>query len=354
MKFYIVKSGMQMFDLSRAYGLGAIINILSNSKSIVKDFGYYYVIENDGKINFGRTKKLSDLLSKDLPWWGPFTTQISIIPKKQKELSNFFKKQEITNLLRKYESLNEVWLKKEKKEILYGAMDPSAFKGERKIKKLEKYTEGDQLKVSKYDFILSLIGHLNFTVWAFKKEKTTSTIISILLSPDANGINIGGTGDIKSLKKDIQDIVFIHRDDILPTLAYVAVSIAKNVYKMKYEEELFVPKFSSLVFGVMRSGGPKSKPKPIGGGIYPLDFLYKMIESTEKSGKIFDQWINIFKLTNKPGYEDLAMALSEFITYPSEGTLEKYLKTHLRIFLNKKAKPELYEYDTIKEVIKNV
>jgi len=113
-----------------------------------------------------------------------------------------------------------------------------------------------------------------------------------------------------------------------------------------------IVKFSNLVFGVMVGSGQQRKP--YGGGAYPLDFLHKVIDSTEKAPEIFDRWVKIFKLTNQSGYEDLAMALSEFITYPSEGTLEKYLKTHLRIFLNKKAKPELYEYDTIKEVIKNV
>jgi hypothetical protein len=353
MEFYIVKSGMQMFDLSRAYGLGAVINILSNSESIVKDLGCYYIIENNGKINLKNIEKISELLSEDLPWKGPLFYPTK---KRQNELSNFFRKQEIIDdLLRKYESPNEDWLKKEKKETLYGKMELSAFKGERKIKKLVKYTEGDQLKVSKYDFILSLIGHLNFTVWIWKLERTSSTAVSILLSPDARGINIGGkTGDIKSLKRDIQSSIFIHRDGILPTLAHAAVNIAKNVYEMKYEEKLFVPKFSSLVFGVTRSGGPKSKPKPLGGGVYPLDFLYRIIESTEKSGQIFDQWIKIFKLANKPGYEDLSIALSEFVTYPSEETLEKYLKTHLRTFLNKKIKPSLYEYDIIKEVIRNV
>ena len=353
MKFYIVKLGMQMFDLSRAYGLGGILNILSNSKSTVKDFGYYYLIENNEKINLKNIGKLSILIGKDLPWWGPFITQINIIPKKQKEIFNFFKKQkEITNLLQKYKSPNEAGLNKEKIETLYGAMDPTAFKGERKRKKLEKYTEGDSLKISKYDFILSTIGHLNFTIWKFRKERTNFTTVSILLAPTIEGINIGGIADIRSLKDGLEKSVFVHRNGTLPTLANIAVNLAKNIYEMKYEEKLFVPKFSSLIFSIISGGGPRSKPKPTNGGIYPLDFLYKIIDSTEKAGEIFDQWIDIFKKTNQPGYEDLAISLSEFITFPSKGLLEKYLKTHLRIFLSKEVKPKLYEHDIIKEVIK--
>lgn len=355
MNYFIIKSGMQNFDLSRAYGLGLLLHILTNSKSMVKDFGHYFLIENNGKVSMKKIKNLNSFLSKDLPWWGPIGTNIGDIPKKQKMTKKFFKnKKESDHILNKYNSLSEQLSNKEKfTETLYGSMEPAAFKGERKKRKLDKYNEGVPFKISKYDFVLSLLGHLNFTIWKFdRKQKLT---LSIQLLPDSDGINIGGGGDIKSLIQIVSNAVRIHRNGTLPTLSNVAVVLGKQLYEMKYEERIFTPTFSSLIFSVMSGGGPTSKPKPSSGGLYPLDFLYKLIESTEKSGKIFDLWTEIFRLTNNnSGYEDLALYLSEFITYPSKETLDRYLRSHLRIYLSKDIKPRLYENEIMQEVMKNV
>ena len=351
LEYYVVKSGMQMYDLSRAYGLGYIINKLSNSKSVVKDFGYYYLIENNGKTEVKNISKLSALTSEDLPWWGPLATIKGNRQSKIKEIKKSIRKKEtIKTLLENYNSPSPPKVKRT--EVLYGAMELSAVKGERKEKKAEKYTEGDPFKIPKLDFLLSVIGHINLTIWKFKKEKNNATIISILLTPSVAGINIGGAGDICSLKNALERATSIHRCGVLPTLSNVATNLGKLIYEMKHEERLFTPKFSSLIFGIMVGAGQQMKPNV--GGVYPLDLLYKIIDSTEKSGEIFDHWVDIFRATNRPGYEDLALNLSELITHPSEKTLDSYLRTHLRIFLSKKVRPRLYENEIMKEVLKNV
>ncbi len=352
MEYYIVKSGMEMYDLSRAYGLGAIINILSNSKSVVKDFGHYYLIENKGKIEMKNIKKLSVLASEDLSWWGPLGTNRGSKPQKRKEMLSLLKnKKDISHILQKHSIFQSTPSKERPNETLYGPMESCAFKGERKRKRLEKYNEGEPFKISKHDFILSLIGHLNFTLWKFNKGIT----ISVQLAPSVDGVWIGGSGDIKSIKNSIDKIIKrLHPNGVLPTLSNIAVNLAKEVYHIKYEEKLFVPKFSSLIFNVTSGGGPTSKPKPIKGGIYPLEFLYRLIDSTQKSGEMIDQWISNFRLANKPGYEYLALYLSEFIVYPSEETLDRYFRIHLRTFLSKDIKPSLYENDIVQELMENV
>jgi hypothetical protein len=351
LEYYIVKSGMQMYDLSRAYGLGCIINKLSNSKSVVKDFGHYYLIENNGKIEIKNIPNLSSLAGEDLPWWGPFATIKGNRQSKIKEIKKSIRKKEIIKtLLENYNSASPP--KGKRTEVLYCAMELSAVKGERKEKKTEKYTEGDPFKISKLDFLLSVIGHINLTIWKFKKEKNNTTIISILLTPSADGINIGGAGDIFPLKKALERGTSIHRCGVLPTLSNVAANLGKIIYEMKYEKKQFTPKFSSLIFGIMVGAGQQMKPNA--GGVYSLDLIYKIIESTEKSGEIFDHWVDIFRATNRPGYEDLALKLSELITYPSEITLERYSKSHLRTFLSKDVKPRLYEAEVMWEVMKNV
>jgi len=351
MRYYIVKSGMQMYDLSKAYGLGSILQTLSGSIVTIKDFGHYYLVNTQTKCDLKKIENLSMLLpdETDKKWSYLFLT----LNKKERtdKIKNcqMIKNKKIVSLiLNKFKDIKQPEFGSEKKgrETLYQSMDLSATKGFREKIRGIVYREGTQLYVPTEDFLLSVIGHLNFTIW----KKGQEQLISILFNPSTEGIWISGEPDARRIVKNIDESIKTHRAGILATLSYAATSLAKEISLQK--ERRFSPKFSNLIFGVMVASGQRTKP--YSGGIYPLDFLYKIINSTEKAIEIFDQWIEIFRLTNQPGYEDLAISLSEFITFPSQSTLEKYLKTHLGIFLNKKIKPKLYEEDIIKEIIKNV
>jgi hypothetical protein len=353
MEYYVVKSGMQMYDLSRAYGLGLVLQTLSSSVVRVKDFGCYYFVDAQKEYDLKKIKNLARLLPEesDKKW-----DYLLLTLKKEKRIRKIEKvkrlvidEEIISTILNKFKSIKQPeFFDSERKgsETLYQSLDLSATKGFREKIKGVVYREGSQLYVPKEDFLLSAIGHLNFTIW--KWEKKTGQLIMVLFNPSPEGIQIGASPDARNITMRIEESLVAHRAGVFPTLSYTAVLLAKEISLQKER----IVKFSNLIFGVMVGSGQQRKP--YGGGVYPLDFMYKIINSTEKSAEIFDQWIDIFRLTNLQKYEDLALHLSEFITYPSGDTLEKYLKTHLRTFLNKKIKPSLYEYDIIKEVIRNV
>jgi hypothetical protein len=355
MEYYVVKSGMQMYDLSKAYGLGLILQTLSGSVVKVKDFGYYYLVDAQTGYDLKKIKKLGDLLPEESnkKWDYLFLTlkgngRVYKIKKLKKLIIN---KKSISTILNKFKSIKQPEFfdsKKEENETLYQSLDLGATKGFREKIRGVVYHEGSQLYVPKEDFLLSVIGHLNFTIWKWKMEKKAGQLIMILFNPSSEGIRIGISPDARNITKRIYDSLITHKAGIFPTLSYTAVLLAKEISQQKER----IVKFSNLIFGVMVGSGQQRKP--YGGGIYPLDFLHKIINSTEKATEIFEQWINIFRLTNKPGYEDLALYLSEFITHPSEETLEKYLKAHLIIFLSRGIKPKLYEYDVIEKVVRNV
>jgi len=355
MEYYVVKSGMQMYDLSKAYGLGLILQKLSGSVVKVKDFGYYYIVDAQTECDLRKIDNLASLLPEenDKKWsYLLLTLKGKGRDNEIKELKKLIKnKNTISTILDKFKNLRQPEFfnsKKEENETLYQSLDLGATKGFREKIKGVVYHEGSQLYVPKEDFLLSVIGHLNFTIWKWKMEKKAEQLIMILFNPSSEGIRIGISPDARDIKKEIDDSLITHKAGIFTTLSYAAVLLAKEISLQKVR----IVKFSNLIFGIMVGSGQQRKP--YGGGVYPLDFLHKIIDSTEKATEIFEQWINIFRLTNKPGYEDLALYLSEFITHPSEETLEKYLKAHLRIFLSRKIKPKLYEYDIIEEVVRNV
>jgi hypothetical protein len=356
MEYYVVKSGMQMYDLSKAYGLGLILQKLSGSIAKVKDFGYYYLVDIQTECDLRKIDDLPLLLPEesDKKWNYLFLTlKGKGMDNKIKELKKLIiNKNTISTILNKFAIINQPEFfdskRKNKDETLYESLDLGATKGFREKIRGVVYHEGKQLYVPKEDFLLSVIGHINFTIWKWKMEKKAGQLIMILFNPSLEGIKIGTSVDARNITRRVGDSLTTHRAGIFPTLSYAAVLLAKEISLQKER----IVKFSNLTFGIMVGSGQQRKP--YGGGAYPLDFLHKIINSTEKATEIFEQWINIFRLTNKPGYEDLALYLSEFITHPSEETLEKYLKAHLRIFLSREIKPKLYEYDIIEEVVRNV
>ncbi|MDI6916848.1 MAG: hypothetical protein QMC80_03535 [Thermoplasmatales archaeon] len=353
MQYYIVKSGMQMYDISRAYGLGYILNILSNCEAIVKDFGYCYSVEVNTKPNLSNVQKLSILIGGDLRWDRVFLTlKRAQREKKERELGDSLTdKHFIKGLLEMFQELTEprfLSSKSSSGETLLQSLEIGATKGLRELIRLRSYTEGTQVYIPKEDFVLSAIGHLHFTIWRWSDDKA----ISILLSPGIEGVNIGGIGNLKDLKDKVEGAVGNHSAGVSVTLSNVAINLAKNIYEMKMGEQIFIPNFSSLVYGVMVGAGQQMKP--YGGGIYPLDFPYKLIDSSI-AGEIFDKWIEVFNKTNRrAGYEDLAISLSEFITCPSFDTFERYLKIHLRHFLTKDIKPSIYEEKILEEIMQYV
>jgi len=358
MKYYVVKSGLRMYDLSKTYGLGLILQKLSGSVVKVKDFGHYYLIDTKAKYDLKKLKKLSELLPEenDKKWGYLFLTlKGKGRNDKIKELKKLIINKEIISvILDKFKNIRQPEFfdspKKERRETLYQSQDLGATKGFREKIRGIVYSEGSQLYIPKEDFLLSVLGHLNFTIWKWKMEKKSGQLIMILFNPSTDGILIGTSPDARDITRRIDESLTTHKAGIFSILSYASVSLAKEISLQK--ERRRIPKFSNLIFSVMVGSGQQRKP--YGGGVYPLDFLHKIINSTEKAAEIFEKWINIFRLTNQPGYEELAIYLSEFITYPSEETLDKYLKTHLRTYLNKDVKPQLYDIQIIEEVLKNV
>ncbi|MFQ6055689.1 MAG: hypothetical protein ACE5J3_06890, partial [Methanosarcinales archaeon] len=132
-----------------------------------------------------------------------------------------------------------------------------------------------------------------------------------------------------------------------------ATLLTNEIRKKKISGDPFIDRFSSLIYGAMTKTG--NQWKPASGGIFPLDYLYSLMESDlELSGEIFEMWDHVFKIGNRKGYEDISLSLSEFIAYPTIDNLENYLKIHLRYLLEENIKIKAYSNKGINEVLKNV
>ncbi len=87
MLFRVVKTGMEMFDVCRAYGLGLILSTVSNiedayERVVLQDYGSYYQIEGPqvtGK-NLANETRWLNLFSPSDGWIRIFLTLIGHPP----------------------------------------------------------------------------------------------------------------------------------------------------------------------------------------------------------------------------------------------------------------------------------
>jgi len=221
MEYYVVKSGLQMYDLSKAYGLGLILQKLSDSiDSIVnvKDFGYYYLVEAGREYNLKKINDLAELLPEesDKKWdYLLLTLKGKGRVNKIKELKELIiNKKIISAILDKFKSIKQPKFfdsKRKGSETLYQSLDLGATKGFREKIRGVSYHEGSQLYVPKEDFLLSIIGHLNFTIWKWKMEKKAGQLIMILFNPSLEGIPIGNSPDARNITKRIDESLTTHK-----------------------------------------------------------------------------------------------------------------------------------------------
>jgi hypothetical protein len=347
--FYVVKTGWEMFDLSRAYGLGLLLYGLSDKEVFLSDKSYWYELTSSEiqKINPG---KLSEFLRDDLSW---NELGREIRGKKESIIDFFGDETNINNLISSYSQFDVSDIPTSKGETLYGTMEGRAIKGIRKEIRLKSaYSEGDNINVSKDDWSLSVLGHLNVTVWKYKIPGFDE-LLAAMPVPSLTGTKVYNL--YRSIRVNINNAVKrIHHAGILATLAYIGI----EVVKLTQQESplVYTPQFSSIQYNNLTSTGRgiTKRWKPTTGGFFPLEFL-NMVGQSLEAQRILNQWTEIFRKTNlRAGYEDLAIYLSEFITYPSLDTLERYLKTHLRFFLTKDIKVSLYEEKTFGEVMQYV
>jgi len=360
-QFFVVKSGLESFDLYRAYGLSLILDKLKNNreKVILKDFGFYYLIESP-EINFKNRKQVLGLIpfkvmrreeiSTKMPRWDQVlrTCRISGDPGKKTKLKEFKEilNKNLKSLIENYSKIDFPIknTKIKEQDTLYGTLEPIAFKGIRKIKKGRKYTEGEPYKVEQKDIVLASIGAAYLSVWILGKEGS----IAILGKPGTKGILIDS---LLQIKKNIVDQVRFHRGGVTSTVIWTSLCLMFEIERFRQEEIFGL--FDDLYFNVLKWTG--NQPKPEKGGKFSLEFLNKLLEKLDKEDflDLMGTWINLFKITNRKGLEQLGITLAEFISNPTLLNFERYLKTHLHLNLNKKVSV-LYNQKLIKELTRYV
>lgn len=165
MPYFITKTGLEIFDLCRAYGLAVLLDYASpeGETPVISDAGSLYLIKHEAAdvsskillMNLG-WHSLFEESPDDRTWSRIFLTDKQNWSKKVKKVKEVLSKEagKIIDDFRIPSKLPEI--SSSKGETLSGPLDPSAFKG-LKGRTRGDYSEG-QTKVDSHNWALACLG----------------------------------------------------------------------------------------------------------------------------------------------------------------------------------------------------
>ncbi len=355
MIYFVAKTGMEIFDLCRAYGLATLLDCtgLEDMRTIIRDAGAFYLIEQTGE-------KLSRELLNKAKWIQLFDADFGHGAWKQIFLTYKNKWNKMLGKVKKTLSENFESIIEKAKDPTYlpaistssgetfpGSIEPSVFKG------LRGKTRGDylesQTKVDKESWALACLGGAMSGRYKVQRGQGNKWDYFVIF-PAPERVELDNFRKIRESTYTV-NLKYLSAQN---AAAHFSVILTKQMRQMAANLSEFSDRYSSLFyFSLVQTG---QQFKPLTGGklsLYPLmELAYSENPEIEA---VLNTWIYLFKKGTERGGEDLGFSLTEFIMHPSLDSYEKHVQIFLRYNLNKKVKSaNLYTEKNIGEVIKYV
>ncbi len=355
MQYYIMKSGLEIFDLCRAYGLATFIDFASaeDTSPIIYDAGSFYIIEHES-IEISKERLIKNVgwhsLFEESPdertWSRVFLTDKKNWPKKVKRVKEILTKN-AEDILRDYrEPYRYPQISSNKGETLSGPLDPSAFKGLRG-KTRGDYTE-KQTRVDDLNWAIASLGGKIGGKYLW--DRRTKGYFAIFPAPKRVE-----SKNWREISNWLDDKCRLNYISVQNAAAHFSVLLAEKMREMSASKSQFRDTFSGLLYFSIVQSGQQFKPS-VGGNLSLHPLMTLALPGNPAVAKVFDVWNYLFRKGSVQGCEDLAEAITQFIMSPS---LEAY-ENHVKVFLRYVSMPRevksanLYDDEALKEVIRYV
>jgi len=328
MPYYILKTGMPMYDLERTYGLGLIVNVLTTGETKVFDKGLYYEIKGDLLDYSSIEKKESEILSlvaENIESWDNAlqTTHRAAREKKKRKASDLLKRY-CKDILSYYSSISQP--ERKPKELLTAPLELASTKGFREEIRCRKYDEGKGFEIPEEDWVLTIIGALHSVIWQFVPEKEN---VAIIPSPDEiKGVDASHLRDIKEFLK----VKGMNRVSTVTLIAHSAIKLHQELWNRRQDPNPWMDSFTSFVYGSLVGTAQQSKPKV--GGYFSLELFEKLLE-VGNGVDVLDHFDYIFRIGNFQGQEALSINFAEFLAKPGIENYSKFMSIYLKTILRK-------------------
>jgi|YelNatPaOPRAMG01_1025707.scaffolds.fasta_scaffold58206_2 hypothetical protein len=344
--FTLNKTGFEMFDCFRAYGLAFLIGGLENNAIIhIYDQGPAYIVDVEGNIPKSPDPKIFEITEGNA-WSMVFQTF-----KERKDLKVKPPMEDVKDIaIQHYDKILDIHSRHDfipnigntvkDGRTLYQSIDVSAAKGYREEKR-SVYHEGSQLQVDKFSWCIASIGSAWFGVWP-RNLMRRDINFSVCSIPNPKKV-------LLITHREIHERIEKQFCPISANTAIVHYSIKLvNAVFGKYDEA----DYDEVIFNVMQKTG--QQPKPSGGGRYNLTLLKELTKTMtgQETLKIMDRYLLPVNPNVKGIRQDVALALSDFLLHP---TLDNFRRFE-SLYIHGKISKELYSWEKsqLEELLKYV
>jgi len=347
MPYIVLKSGMEIFDLAMAYGIGVILHLATEILELeeevkIENFGSGWKIYGPEKLTKGDWKEIF----KKAEWQGIFNEESSFAWQRV----FFTKKQKWRDDVKKVEKALEGTIPEihsaepivaevgSKGETIPGPLEPTGFKGARS--KTRSPSAGN-IKVDLKSWALACLGGACAIHFAWLADGTSG----IIFDPEVLYID-----QIEFLQNLFKEECRLKYPSDLVAVIDSSLALIQALIKRKTGEN----RFYSAYFSTLKHTGQQSKPG--GGGKFDLEILNKIWEDNPQvADELFGMWRHLIRQGTPRGNEDLALSLAEFIASFSLSAWDHHSRVLLRYILHKKIKQKnQYQEEQIKEVMRYV
>lgn len=324
MRFFVTKTGLDAFDVAKAWGLAMLLNVLTENEVRLQDAGLAFIVEP--QCHIPSNAQLSGLswrilfAEEDMEWKRVFITQ----PGRQEEQKQKVRKtlegkwQSLLEDLQRPDNLVEIG----KGENLPGGLEPSAFKGLRHVTKA-RYGEG-QLPVPDEHWALACLGMATCGTYRYPREAGQSKWLALL--PVPQDIRFNYFRDVRDLMRHSG----LRYESVQNAAAHYAVQLAKQLRKRAAACGSLQDLFSAILYFTLFGAGQQTKPSQ--GSQLNLAPLMEAIQRDPHGTEAMLKWFDFcFRLGATEGAEDLALAATELVMRWDLDAYERLISVLARI-----------------------
>ncbi len=365
MQFWITKSGLEIFDVARAYGLAAMLSYADEDQSSspeISDAGTAY------RINFPNGRPSAARLNgPDNSGWldafapgvfgdprGPQWNNILLTTRERQQSKksgkvSYPRKQKIEKVKAILERVavgfsqgsgHEVLTPKiGTGELLPGPLDPSAFKGLKHTTRSD-YDE-NETSVDDVNWALGCLGGALAGRFVYQRNAGYFVLYPVPESVQWT--------DFREVRQETYG-ERLNSLSVQNAAAHYSVVLAEHLRQRAASGSPSTPRYSTILyFSLFKTLG---QWKPGTAGRLSLQPLLEMaVRRPNEAEGVFNVWRYLFRRGSVQGNEDLALAITDLIMHPTLRTYERHVRVFARYIARGTRLENQYSEQSLKEVM---
>lgn len=330
MAFFVTRTGLDAFDVARAWGLAGLLNVMTEDEVAIRDAGWAFIVEPLSPVpnnaSLSGNSQWSTLI-EERGWQGVFITYKGKWEQQREKVQKILETQWKSLLAQLQEPTNIVTIGKG--ETLPGGLDPTAFKSLRHFSKAT-YTESN-ISVQKEHWALACLGMATCGTYRFSREAGQTNWLALLAIPQA--VRFSYFRDVKELLHSPG----LRYHGVQNAAAHYAVQLAEQLRKRASAQGSLQDTFSAVLYFTLFGAGQQTKPSQ--GSQLNLAPLMNAIKRDPHGSEALFRWLNYcFRLGSTEGAEDLALSATELVMRWDLDAFERLVWVLIRFLMQKRIK----------------